>query len=135
AAAAPYPSGDAVDENTARIMQFRVVPLTAPDESSVPETLVEIPDLVAGGIDDTRTLTLYEQEDPDTGDPLGVFLDGRRWGMPGSVTERPRVGTTEVWELVNLTMDAHPIHLHLIDFQVLNRQEFDADGYLAAYEN
>lgn len=134
AAAAPYPMGDAVDESTARVMQLRVVPLTAPDESRIPPALADIPDLAAGGVDAVRPHTLFEEEDPETGDPLGVFLDGRHWGPPGSVTDLPRVGSTEVWEIINLTDDAHPIHLHLIDFQIVDRQPFDADAYLAEYE-
>jgi spore coat protein A len=35
----------------------------------------------------------------------------------------------EIWELVNLTGDVHPIHLHLVRFQVLERQAFDIDTY------
>jgi spore coat protein A len=38
-------------------------------------------------------------------------------------TETPTVGTTEVWDIFNLTADAHPIHLHLTQFQVLARHE------------
>jgi spore coat protein A len=38
-------------------------------------------------------------------------------------------GTTEVWEVINLTGDTHPIHIHLVNFQVLSRQPFDADNY------
>jgi spore coat protein A len=40
------------------------------------------------------------------------------------ITERPRVGTKEVWEFYNTTADAHPIHMHLVDFQILNREDF-----------
>src|SRR3546814_11216665 len=42
-------------------------------------------------------------------------------------------GTLEVWEFANTTMDSHPIHLHLVQFQVLNRPPFDAASYLEAY--
>ena len=38
------------------------------------------------------------------------------------VTELPQVGATEIWEIINMTPDAHPIHIHLIQFQILNRQ-------------
>lgn len=54
----------------------------------------------------------------------------------GKVTfysELPQEGDTEVWEIVNLTPDAHPIHTHLASFQVLNRQAFDLKQYNAAY--
>jgi spore coat protein A, manganese oxidase len=43
------------------------------------------------------------------------------WDDP--ITETPQLGTTEVWELYNFTEDAHPIHLHLVHYQVLERQQ------------
>jgi len=131
-AAAPYPGGDPPTEHTAQVMMFRVVEPGGPDTSSVPEAIAEVPTL--DQVDAVRTLTLIEVEDPQSGQPLGVFLDGKRWGEPGNVTELPQIGTTEIWELVNLTDDAHPIHLHLIDFLILDRQEFDSDRYRARYE-
>ncbi len=42
-----------------------------------------------------------------------------------NVTENPRVGDVEEWDIYNFTADAHPIHLHLVRFQVLNRRQFD----------
>ena len=39
-------------------------------------------------------------------------------------TERPQLGSTELWEFWNTTVDAHPVHLHLVDFRILNRQPF-----------
>jgi spore coat protein A, manganese oxidase len=42
------------------------------------------------------------------------------------------LGTTEIWELVNLTDDVHPIHLHMVKFQILDRRRFDAFQYLTA---
>jgi len=41
-----------------------------------------------------------------------------------AVTEAPAVGATEVWEIHNFTVDAHPIHVHVVQFQVVNRQPF-----------
>jgi spore coat protein A len=40
------------------------------------------------------------------------------------ITERPTVGSTEVWEFYNTTVDAHPVHMHLVNFRVLDRQTF-----------
>jgi spore coat protein A len=40
------------------------------------------------------------------------------------------LGSVEIWNLVNLTEDSHPIHLHMVRFQILDRQPFDADEYL-----
>ncbi len=45
----------------------------------------------------------------------------------------PEVGSTEIWEIVNLTPDAHPMHLHLVQFQLINRQAFNMTQYLNAY--
>lgn len=52
-----------------------------------------------------------------------------------ALSELPNEGETELWEFINLTADAHPMHIHLVDFQILNRQEFDVDGYVKAYES
>jgi spore coat protein A len=40
------------------------------------------------------------------------------------ITEQPRAGTSEIWEFHNTTADAHPIHMHLVDFRIVNRQDF-----------
>ncbi len=56
-----------------------------------------------------------------------MLLDRKYWRDP--VSEKPRLGTVEIWSLVNLTEDTHPSHLHLVRFQVLDRQLFDADEY------
>lgn len=45
--------------------------------------------------------------------------------MTINVTENPTVGNTEIWEIYNFTVDAHPIHLHLVRFEVINREIFD----------
>ncbi len=49
-------------------------------------------------------------------------------------SELPKEGDTELWEIINITADAHPIHLHLVQFQLMNRQPFDVAGYNAAYD-
>jgi spore coat protein A, manganese oxidase len=56
-----------------------------------------------------------------------MLLDDKYWRDP--VSEKPRLGTVEIWNLVNLTEDTHPIHLHLVRFQIMSRQLFDADEY------
>ena len=62
--------------------------------------------------------------------PVMLTLSNRRWMDP--ITENPRVGAVEVWEIMNLANDFHPIHLHLLQFQLLNRQTFDLAAYKAA---
>ena len=85
-----------------------------------------------GGPSVTRIITLEEVENSDTGEPEYGSMNGRKFDDPRGVQEQPRVGTTEDWLLVNLTEDTHPIHVHLIQFQVVDRTPFDADGYAAA---
>ena len=59
--------------------------------------------------------------DPAVGLPAGItFL---RWEDP--VTENPGQGDAELWELYNFTDDAHPIHVHEVLFEVVNRQRLD----------
>ena len=54
--------------------------------------------------------------------------------VPGEwLTELPRVGSTELWEFLDTTPDSHPIHIHLIQFQLLSRQSVDASNYVSAW--
>jgi spore coat protein A len=57
-------------------------------------------------------------------DPTGASNLGTQ-GFNDPVTETPRLGSTEVWEFWNTTLDAHPVHLHLVKFRIKNRQAFD----------
>lgn len=75
----------------------------------------------------TRTMTLNEYMDPQSHRML-MLLNGTYWHQP--VTEKPELNSTEIWEFINLTQDIHPIHLHLVRFQILDRRAFDADDYL-----
>jgi FtsP/CotA-like multicopper oxidase with cupredoxin domain len=44
------------------------------------------------------------------------------------ITENPNVGDTEIWEFYNTTGDAHPMHVHEVAFEVVNRQALLLDG-------
>ena len=56
-----------------------------------------------------------------------MLLNRKHWHEP--VTETPRLNTTEIWEFINLTEDLHPMHLHLVRFQILDRRVFDVFAY------
>jgi spore coat protein A len=54
------------------------------------------------------------------------------WRDP--ISDFPVLGSTEVWELVNTLPDAHPFHVHLVDFQVLDRRDYDVKKFLETRE-
>jgi FtsP/CotA-like multicopper oxidase with cupredoxin domain len=59
-------------------------------------------------------------------DATGTLVSGAMtFAQP--YTEVPGLGDTEIWEIYNATMDAHPIHVHLVHFEVMNREGFTAD--------
>jgi FtsP/CotA-like multicopper oxidase with cupredoxin domain len=140
-AAAPFPVGIAPAAGTAfagmaQILQFQVVnadptnlPVIArrPVRWTPPAALVVRPALVANA--PARQIILNEVLDPVTLFPLRVQMDGKRF--EDAVTETPKRGAIEVWNVVNTTVDAHPMHLHLVKFQVVSRQTFNLVGYQA----
>jgi FtsP/CotA-like multicopper oxidase with cupredoxin domain len=123
-------------DTTGQVMQFRVMPGTKLDLSTPPQflQLPAITPLPAETV--TRPLALLEEMSmffPDApaeallgtvaGDPNvapGMWTK-RMWMDP--VTENPAVGATEVWEFYNATADAHPMHVHEVVFEVINRQD------------
>ena len=66
-----------------------------------------------------------------TREPIPGFVEDSFLG--NYLSEMPQEGDTEMWEIVNLTADAHPIHLHLVQFQLMNRQAFNTNKYPGAY--
>jgi spore coat protein A len=137
---APGDFDSADPETTGQVMQFRVVPSTTVDTSTPPQFLqlpavTPLPEATV-----TRPLALLEELSPFfedapaeallgtvNGDPNvapGVWTK-RLWMDP--ITENPAVGATEVWELYNATADAHPMHIHEVHFQLVNRQDIVVD--------
>jgi spore coat protein A len=157
------PPGDfdmADPDSTGQIMQFRVVPAVARDPTTPPQFL-RLPAITAlPAHTNTRQLALLEEGgigfDADGNEVEGpveallgnVDSDGMTvkalWMDP--VTENPNVGDTEVWEIYNTTADAHPMHVHEVVFEVVNReglvldendevvQPIQLDGNIAAPE-
>jgi spore coat protein A len=156
----PYPKGEPPHGSTlGQIMVVRVGPGPVDDTSYDPasgiplrEPMIRLVDPTAGTLaqgvtaDKTRQLTLNEVQ--GDGGPLEVLVNNTKWSgtdrsdftavttndVTEYLSELPEEGTTEVWEIVNLTADAHPIHLHLVQFQLQNRQGFNTNRYGEAYE-
>jgi len=129
-AKAPYPDGD--DVIPPMVMQFRVNrPLQGPDQSSLPNQLGSVPLISTQSASRIRNIALTELASAQD-NPIAGLLGQAHWNDP--VTESPRANAIEMWRLINTTGDAHPIHIHLVRFQVVNRQPFDPDRYLSTGE-
>jgi spore coat protein A len=146
-------------ESTGQVMLFRVKAGSSLPTGSLPTTLPAAP--VLGPAVASRTISLNEEESKsvrivtdvfgnvvlDCADPaaeafgptsalLGTLNpDGTGnpllWMDP--ITENPALFTTETWEIHNFTVDAHPIHIHLVKFEVVNRE--DAAGNVRGPES
>lgn len=108
------------------ILQFRVQDRKVEDPSTVPSRLRPVARLKPASARWDRLLTLGEMDD-DSGYSTCMLLNGARWSDP--VTEKPELDTIETWSFVNLTGDVHPIHLHLVRFQLVDRRPFDLFTY------
>ena len=111
------------------LMQFRVSSQRTEDASALPSVLRKVQRIPESSAVVTRRLTLDENLNM-VAESMGMLLNKTPWHAP--ITEKPVLNTTEIWELVNLTDDVHPIHLHLVQFQVLDRRRFDAFDYTTA---
>jgi len=130
-APAPYARGGEIVSYD--VMLFKVTkPLAGTDTSSVPETLRPFSPLDAAEAVRERTLALTEMDRPSDGYTMIGLLGQKHWDDP--ITEDPTAHSTEIWSFANTTGDVHPIHLHLVQFQALNRQPFDTKAYLQTGE-
>jgi len=146
-----------------RIMQFRVSATAPVDTSYNPASGTAIrtgtqvikrlvnttTGTLAVGITANKTRQLTLNEIMGAAGPLEALLNNSKWNGLRSdmmtpvnggtqvqnnwLSEFPIEGETEVWEIVNMTADRHPIHLHGVQFQILNRQAFNLTGYSKAY--
>jgi spore coat protein A len=140
---------------TGQVMEFRPVPLKGADASTpAAQLILPAPPVLPAVAQATRTITLNEEEsatvcvvedmdgnvgevDCASGDPFGPteallgvlghdgISEAKTWS--DATTENVSLGNTEVWEMYNFTADAHPIHIHLVQFQVVDRQGLATD--------
>jgi len=115
-----------------QVMQIRVgTTVSQPGPTSIPSSLLggraaNLPSPVAP----TRYTTLNEI---DVDEPTWFLnLNGLHFEDP--TTELPTVGTIEDWVYINVTGDTHPMHVHLVQFQVVGRTPFDVEAYEEEFE-
>ena len=150
----PFPGGlipgvDAGQLNMNKIMQFEIIPLRGVDTSCNPaaggcrrpQPMVRLADgkgQLSSGVTISRVRQLVLKEHEGLGGPEEVLVNNTHWDGLASpsiasdfpadgISELPRMGSTELWEIINLTADAHPMHTHLVQFQILNRESFAGD--------
>ncbi len=112
-----------------QVMQFRVGrTVTQPGPTTIPSSL---PGRAAnlGSPVNTRYITLNEIDPEEV--EWSLNLNAVHFEAP--ITEMPQVGTIEDWVYINMTGDTHPIHNHLVQFQVVGRTPFDVEAYEEAY--
>jgi FtsP/CotA-like multicopper oxidase with cupredoxin domain len=125
---------DAADPNsTGAVLEFRVGPPAGLDATTPPQFLTLPPITPLPSETSTRRLALLERGEviPEIGfdGPIEAMLgnvddsgnaEHKMWA--DEVSENPAVGATEVWEFFNLTADAHPMHIHEVAFEIVNRE-------------
>jgi FtsP/CotA-like multicopper oxidase with cupredoxin domain len=132
----PFGGGDPPDDfdqadpnTTGQVMQFNVGPALTPDPTTPPAFLVLPPTVPFATETRTRPLALMEEMSMYWDGPAAAMLGTvdsagngmhKMWADP--ISENPDVGHTEVWEFYNFTADAHPMHVHEVVFEVVNRQ-------------
>jgi bilirubin oxidase len=137
-------------DTTGQVLKLIVGKLVAADTSLPPDQLVLPAYVPLGAADVIRQVSLNEAEsetvkvrhvadgtivlDP-AGEPFGpteALLgtvdpsgEGKAISWDDAITETPLQDSTEIWEIHNFTVDAHPIHIHQVMFEVVNRQPLD----------
>ncbi|KAL2609598.1 hypothetical protein R1flu_028171 [Riccia fluitans] len=135
-APAPFPDSISVlnPATVNSVMEFRIIARASRRSRSrnnytIPSKMTAAPSITYNLTTDVyRNMTFEEKLDAD-GNRIHVLMNNARWTDP--VTETPTLGTVEIWDLINFLPDAHPIHIHLINFLVVYKQSFNATAYTA----
>ena len=121
----PFPGGDNTGPLDDKVMKFIVLPGSPKpsDTSVIPPKLVSYSPASLKDVTKTRYITLYEEISNITGAPIHMYINGLTLLDP--VTETPKSGTTELWNVINLTADDHPLHIHLASLQAIKVQNLE----------
>jgi spore coat protein A len=123
------PADRADPERTGTIMEFRIAPTAVGDTPALPAVLTGVERLSPQAAV-VRDFTLTEGLD-EADEPTELLISGSDFDDPPVAS--PRLGDTEVWRFINLTRDTHPMHVHLVQFQVLDRQPLGVAAHAGAF--
>lgn len=130
----PFPGGPR-NENRGGVPLREIMQFTVGSASGftgpMPVSLREHPIIRLTSPVRVRNVSLVEIMDMEHDEPLMALLNNLPWETQH--IEQPVVDTVELWNIINTTGDTHPIHLHLVQFQLLSRQRFRVESYLENY--
>jgi spore coat protein A len=110
------------------MMQFRVATrATSTANNTPPAALPPIARIPERAAVQTRNIELHEYQDQYK-HTMVMLINRKHWHEP--TTEKPKLNTTEIWNFINFTEDTHPMHIHLVRFQILDRRLFDLEELL-----
>lgn len=130
-ASAPYPGWNVLNASWPEVyefMQFRVVRSLKNKASFSMPAQIPFPRLDAAQAVITRNLVLTEEMDAQ-GRSVGLHINGK--GYDDAITETIQLNSIEKWRFINTSDDAHPMHLHLVQFQIVERQGFNVQAMLS----
>ncbi|CAI5471192.1 unnamed protein product, partial [Closterium sp. Yama58-4] len=128
-ARAPYPGGIAADRDTGLVMRIVITNRGRFPAPKIPSRISYVPRINFRDIQKVRWHRLVEEMDPKTNQPIRVTIDNL--GFMNPVRDFPKQGTNEIWHIINLSADAHPFHIHLIDHRPIARRAFDVAAFQA----
>ena len=112
---------------TDQVVRFVVGALNLPADTTTPADELVLPTFTPlDNASVTRRVSLNEGGPGQPSRLLGTVDNVTGLGIPlmwaDNVTENPQFGTTEIWEIHNFLGGTHPIHLHQVQFEILDRR-------------
>lgn len=114
----PFPTGTPVNDANSKVMKFIIKDDHVYDTSHIPQNLIKYPSPDLSTSSRSRYIAMYEYTS-SSNEPTHLFINALSFDAP--VTEIPKVGSSEIWYVINLTGDNHPLHIHLGLFVVLEQ--------------
>lgn len=111
------------------IMSFTITNITKKIEYNLPATLIKYPKLK---VNSEKISTFFLQRE-DSKYKDGYYIDDKTYLNPPNIITK--VGSTFIWEFVNLCDDDVCIHIHLANFQIVERQKINKNMCREIYDN
>jgi FtsP/CotA-like multicopper oxidase with cupredoxin domain len=113
------------DGNTAQIMRFDVTRQAATDDSRVPATLRPFEAIPESAAVRSRTFVFGPKATLGDMPPVEWLIDGQHFD-PNRIDATPELNSVEIWRFISEKAPfgggmEHPVHVHLVNFQILDR--------------